>query len=57
MEDKPKLLDAVRAAIRIRHYSGRTEETRHPAAMGADEVNAFLSALAVEQHVSAVLPR
>ncbi|MEK6374541.1 MAG: integron integrase [Acidobacteriota bacterium] len=64
---QPKLLDRVRAAIRARHYSPRTEETytgwikrfiffhnkRHPASMGADEVNAFLSNLAVEGHVSA----
>ena len=26
---------------------------RHPSSMGADEVNAFLSSLAVEEHVSA----
>jgi len=67
MPDPPKLLDRVRAEIRTRHYSPRTEEAyvgwvrrfilfhnkRHPAAMGADEVNAFLSSLAVEGHVSA----
>jgi len=67
MADKPRLLDAVRAAIRTRHYSARTEETyvhwvrrfilfhnkRHPASMGADEVNAFLSSLAIDGHVSA----
>ena len=66
-EIKPRLLDQVRAAIRTRHYSRRTEETylgwikrfiffhnkRHPGSMGADEVNAFLSNLAVEGHVSA----
>lgn len=64
---KPKLLDQVRAAIRMRHYSLRTEETyvhwikrfivfhgkRHPAEMGEVEIGQFLSALAVEQHVSA----
>ena len=65
--EPPKLLDRVRAAVRARHYSPRTEETyvlwirrfilfhgkRHPSAMGADEVNGFLSSLATEQHVAA----
>ena len=60
-------LDQVRDAVRTRHYSRRTEEAylgwvkrfilfhgkRHPAALGADEVNAFLSHLAVEGNVSA----
>jgi len=64
---KPKLLDQVREAIRTRHYSWRTEQTyvqwikrfiffhekKHPLAMGGPEVTRFLSALAVEQHVSA----
>jgi integron integrase len=67
MADPPKLLDRVREAIRTRHYSRRTEEAyvgwirryilhhgkKHPAAMGADEVNAFLSHLAVVGQVSA----
>lgn len=67
MPEAPKLLDRVRAAVRTRHYSRRTEESyvnwtkrfvlfhrkRHPAAMGAEEVNAFLSHLAVEGNVSA----
>lgn len=67
MGEPPKLLDRVRTEIRARHYSPRTEETyinwikrfilfhgkRHPASMGPDEVNAFLSNLAVEGHVSA----
>jgi integron integrase len=67
MPEPPRLLDRVRAAVRTRHYSRRTEEAyvgwskrfilfhrkRHPAAMGADEVNAFLSHLAVEGNVSA----
>lgn len=62
-----KLLDQVRAAIRIRHYSIRTEQTyvhwvarfirfsgmRHPREMGAREVTAFLSALATELDVAA----
>ena len=65
---EPKLLDRVRAAIRARHYSQRTEKTyvgwikrfilfhnkRHPSSMGAGEVNAFLTSLAVEGSVSAV---
>lgn len=65
--ESPKLLDRVRAAMRARHYSPRTEDTyvnwikrfiffhdkRHPASMGADEVNAFASSLAVDGHVSA----
>lgn len=64
---KPRLLDQVRAAIRTRHYSYRTEKSyvhwakrfilwhgkRHPAEMGAVEVEAFLSALATERNVSA----
>ena len=64
---KTRLLDRVRQAIRQRHYSPRTEEAyvfwirryiffhklRHPAEMGADELNAFLSHLAVEKRVSA----
>ena len=66
MTDKPRLLDRVRGEIRARHYSRRTEEAyvgwikrfiffhnkRHPASMGADEVNAFLTSLATEGHVS-----
>ena len=64
---KPRLFDAVREAIRLRHYSRRTEKAyvgwtrryilfhgkRHPAEMGADEVGRFLSSLAVEGNVSA----
>ena len=62
-----KLLDRVRGAIRTRHYSRRTEEAyaywirryivfhkkKHPSAMGAPEVTAFLTWLAVDQRVSA----
>jgi len=57
----------VREAIRLRHYSLRTEDSylhwikrfilfhgkRHPAEMGEAEIGQFLSALAVEHHVSA----
>jgi integron integrase len=63
----PRLLDQVRAAIRVRHYSLRTEQSyvqwarryilfhdkRHPNTMGAIEVQAFLSHLATERDVSA----
>ena len=64
---KPKLLDQMRAKIRFKHYSIRTEQTyvdwarryilfhgkRHPKDMGAAEVEAFLTHLAVERKVSA----
>ena len=66
-QNKPKLLVRVRQAIRMRHYSRRTEDAyvmwvkrfilfhnkRHPSSMGADEVNAFLSDLASAHNVSA----
>ena len=65
--DSPKLLDRVRSRLRFKHYSIRTEAAytgwirryihfhgkRHPAEMGKDDVEAFLSALAVEHDVSA----
>ena len=64
---KPRLLDRVRAALRLRHYSRRTEATyvawirryiffhgkRHPADMGAPEVTSFLNLLAVDGRVAA----
>src|SRR5882724_1930021 len=64
---KPRLLDRVREAIRARHYSRRTEKAyvhwirryiffhgkRHPAEMGAPEVTAFLTSLAVHDKVAA----
>ena len=60
-----KLLDRVRDAIRVKHYSIRTEQAyvnwikryiyfhnvRHPAEMGAAEVEAFLTYLAVNENV------
>jgi integron integrase len=63
----PRLIDRVRAAIRSRHYSRRTEKAywfwiryfilhnnkRRPAEMGAGEVMAFLSWLATERNVAA----
>jgi len=62
-----KLLDQVRDKIRVKHYSIRTETQyvqwikrfilfhgkRHPKDMGAAEVEAFLTHLAVEGKVSA----
>jgi integron integrase len=65
--EPPKLLDQVRGAIRARHYSRRTEEAyvfwtrryilfhgkRHPREMGATQVAAFLTALAVRDKVAA----
>jgi hypothetical protein len=64
---KARLLDQVREVLRLKHYSLRTEETyvgwikrfiffhqkRHPREMGESEIVAFLSDLAVRQHVSA----
>lgn len=64
---RPKLMDQVRAAIRLRHYSRRTEDsyaswirryvvfhgTRHPLEMGSAEVAMFLSHLAERANVSA----
>jgi integron integrase len=61
-----KLLDRVRATLRSRHYSPRTEEAyvrwmlrfiryhrlRHPAEMGPREITDFLSALASRGRVS-----
>jgi integrase len=66
-QGKPRLLDQIRGAIRIRHYSRRTEAAyvgwirrfiffhgkRHPAEMGAEEITRFLSSLATEGRVSA----
>ena len=64
---KIRLLDRVRDAVRVRHYSYRTElqyvhwtrrfilfnGKRHPSEMGAPEVEAFLSSLAVDGNVAA----
>lgn len=63
----PKLLDQVRAVLRAKHYSIRTEEAylnwikrfilfhhkRHPQEMNAPEIEQFLTHLAVEEHVAA----
>jgi integron integrase len=67
LQQSPKLLDQVRGKIRLKHYSIRTEEAyvdwikrfvlhfdkRHPAEMGAREVEAFLTHLAVHGRVAA----
>src|SRR5262245_1462790 len=65
---KPKrLMDQLRDAIQLRHYSIRTEQSyvhwavryilfhnkRHPQEMGAPEIEAFLTHLAVARQVSA----
>jgi integron integrase len=65
--EKPKFLDQLRHAIRLRHYSIRTEEAyvnwakrfilfhnkRHPQEMARAEVTAFLTHLAVDKRVAA----
>lgn len=62
-----KLLDRVREALRVRHYSLRTEEAylrwirqyilffdrRHPSELGAREVSAFVTHLATSRRVAA----
>ena len=62
-----KLLDQLRDAVRLKHYSLRTEKTyvewarryilfhdkRHPREMGVPEIEAFLTHLAAERSVSA----
>jgi integron integrase len=63
----PRLLDRLRAALRARHYSLRTEQSyvhwvkrfiffhgkRHPDELGEPEINAFLSSLATDGKVAA----
>src|SRR5262249_31080733 len=63
----PRLLDQVRAAIRLRHHSPRTEKAYcawirryirfhgcdHPRELGPEAIEAFLTHLATEDHVSA----
>ena len=67
MSQPPKLLDQVRQAIRLRHYSIRTEQAyiawikrcivfhkkRHPIEMGEAEIIAFLSHLVLDLNVAA----
>ena len=61
-----KLLDQVRDAIRLKHYSIRTEQAyanwikrfilfhhkRHPNEMGASEIEAFLTHLAINENIA-----
>jgi integron integrase len=63
----PKLMDQLREALRSRHYSTRTEKAyclwvkrfiyyhglRHPADMAEEEINVFLTHLAIDDKVSA----
>jgi integron integrase len=65
--DPPRLLDRLRRALRLRHYSPRTEARyvdwvvrfirfhglRHPNTMGGAEIEQFLTDLAVSKHVAA----
>lgn len=64
---RSRLLDEVRNALRVKHYSIRTEQSyiqwikryiyfhnkKHPAEMGEAELSAFLTHIAVNQHVTA----
>jgi len=64
---QPKLLDTVRHTARLKHLSHKTESSyvnyirrfilyhhkRHPRDMGADEVRAFLTHMAVQEKVAA----
>lgn len=64
---QPRLLDRVREALRVRHYSLRTEQAyvhwikrfilfhgkRHPQSLGEREITAFLTHLAVRRNVAA----
>jgi integron integrase len=64
---KKKLLDQLSDEIRIRHYSIRTEQAytqwvkrfilfnnkQHPAQLGAAQINAYLSHLAIAENVAA----
>jgi len=67
MDAKPRLLDQVRNRLRTLHYSYRTEQQylhwirrfilysgkRHPASLGAPEIESFLTHLATDRNVSA----
>ena len=69
---KLKLMDQVRQVMRYHHYAYRTEKsysgwivryikfhgaTRHPKDMGKSEIEAFLTHLAMNEHVSAATQR
>ncbi|MEO6812158.1 MAG: phage integrase N-terminal SAM-like domain-containing protein [Isosphaeraceae bacterium] len=69
--EPPRLLDRLRAAIRVRCYSQCIEEAyvgwvlrnllflgkRHPLEMGAGEINTFLTDFAVNEQVTAIFDR
>ncbi len=66
MQVKKKLLDIVRDKVRFKHYSYSTERTyvhwiksyilfhhkKHPVEMGKDEIESYLTKLAVKDKVS-----
>ena len=69
---KSKLMEQVKEVLRFHHYAIRTEQTycmwikrflafygmeRHPREMGADEIERFLSHLAVKEQVAASTQR
>ena len=67
VSNQPKLLDQVKNKIRVKQYSIRTEETycgwikrfilfhdkQHPKNLGKNQIEAFLTHLAVERNVAA----
>jgi integron integrase len=68
--EAPRLLERMQRALRVRHYSLRTEEAylgwirrffahtrRHPKELSSDEINRFLTHLAVTKHVAASTQR
>lgn len=66
-EKEPRLMSRIRSALRLKHYSPRTEkayiswilryihfhDTKNPATMSEAEITSFLTYLAVEKKVSA----
>jgi len=66
MGQKKRLLDTVREKVRVKHYSISTEKTyvhwikryilfhnkKHPIGMGKDEIEEYLTSLAVKSKVS-----
>jgi site-specific recombinase XerD len=67
MASKTKLLDQMRITLRLRHMSLHTEKAyvnwarrfilfhnkQHPKELGAEDIRAFLSHLAIHEHVAA----
>jgi hypothetical protein len=63
----PRLMDQVRQAARLRHFSPKTEKSylyyihefilfhnkRHPLEMGVPEIRAYLAHLAIQKNVAA----